>query len=93
MVVGVLQLEVSVFDAMTLKDKRQVIKSLKDRVRHKFNVSIAEVDKQDLIRSVVLGVAVVANEGKFADSVLSSIVELVRSIPQLTLVDYLIEKV
>ena len=43
MIVGVLTLQVSVFDAMTLKDKRRVIKSLKDRIANKFNASIAEV--------------------------------------------------
>ena len=93
MIVGVLSLQVSVFDAMTLKDKRRVIKSLKDRVRNRFNVSIAEVDYNDVIRTSLLGVAVVANDSRFVDSVLSSIVEFVRRIPQLSLIDYSIERV
>ena len=93
MIVGVLSLQVSVFDAMTLKDKRRVIKSLKDRVRNKFNVSIAEVDYNDVVRTSLLGVAVVANDSRFVDSVLSSVVELVRRIPQLSLIDYSIERV
>ena len=91
MIVGVLQIQVSVFDAMTLKDKRRVIKSLKDRIRNKFNVSIAEVDYNDSIRTSLLGVALVANERRFVDSVLSSVVDFVRKIPQLSLIDYSIE--
>ena len=45
MTVGVLQLELSIGDAMSLKDKRRVIKSLKDRIAHGHNVSIAEVGR------------------------------------------------
>lgn len=91
MIVGVMRLQVSVFDAMTLKDKRRVIKSLKDRIGNKYNVSIAEVDHQDRLRTVVLGVAMVANERRFVDSALSGMVEFVRKIPQIHLIDYSVE--
>jgi len=91
MIVGVLRLQVSVFEAMTLKDKRRVIKSLKDRIGNKYNVSIAEVDHNDSVRTSVLAVAMVANESRFVDSALSGIVEFVRKITQLSLVDYSIE--
>ena len=92
MIVGVLSLQLMIPDAMSLKDKRRVIKSLKDRVAHKFNVSIAEVGHNDNIRSSLLGVAVVANESRFADSVLSSVVEMIRRTPPLVLIDYSIER-
>jgi len=91
MQVGVLELQVSVFDAMTLKDKRRVIKSLKDRLGNTFNVSVAEVAFQDRIRTSTLGVAMVANDRRFLDSALSKIVEFVRKIPQLSLIDYTID--
>lgn len=92
MVVGVLRIQVSVFDARTLKDKRRSIKSLKDRISNKYNVSIAEVDHQNSIRTSVLAIAMVANDGRFLDSALSGIVEFVRQNPQLHLVDYHLEK-
>lgn len=92
MIVGVLSLQISVYEARSLKDKRRVLKSLKDRVANKFNVSIAEVGDNDLIRSSMLGVAVVANDSRYVDSVLSSVVEMVRRIPQLVLIDYSIER-
>ena len=93
MIVGVLSLQVSVFDAMTLKDKRRVIKSFKDRVSNKFNVSIAEVDYLDSIRTALLAVALVANDARFVDSALSSVVDLARKTPQMSLIDYTIERV
>lgn len=93
MIVGILSLQVSVFDAMSLKDKRAVIKSLKDRISNKYNVSIAEVDHCDNIRTSVLGVAMIAGETRFITSALSKIVDFVRAIPQLTLVDYSIETI
>ncbi len=93
MIVGILTLQVSVFDAMTLKDKRRVIKSLKDRIGNKYNVSIAEVAYNDKIRTSMLGVAMVANETRFVESALAEVVNFIRKIPQLTLVDYSIETV
>ena len=93
MIIGIMSIQVSVFEAMTLKDKRRIIKSLKDRVRNKYNVSIAEVGHNDSIRTAILGVALVANKSRFVNSALSEIVNFVRGIPQLTLVDYNIEMV
>lgn len=93
MIVGVLTMQVSVFDAMTLKDKRRVIKSLKDRAANKFNVSIAEVGLNDNIRTALLGAAMVGNERRFVESALAHLVEFVQRIPQLTLIDYTLETV
>lgn len=91
MIVGVLEFQVSVFDAMTLKDKRRVIKSLKDRIGNKYHVSVAEVGHNDSVRTAILGVAMVANETRFVTSALSKIVDFVRAQPQLSLIDYSIE--
>lgn len=91
MIVGVLQLQLNVFEAVNLKDKRRVLLSLKDRIRRRFNVSIAEVDYNDSIQTALLGVALVTNESRFADSVLSHIVDFVRREPRVSLVDYTVE--
>jgi uncharacterized protein YlxP (DUF503 family) len=48
MIVGLLTLELYLFEAQSLKEKRIIIKSLKDRIKNKFNVSVAEVDANDL---------------------------------------------
>ncbi len=91
MTIGVLQLELRIGDAMSLKDKRQVVKSLKDRIAHAHNVSIAEVDALDEHRRSVIGIAMVGNDGRYVEGALSKLVDFVRTVPQLTLVDYQIE--
>lgn len=91
MVIGVLQLELSVTDAMSLKDKRRVIKSIKDRIAHRHNVSIAEVGALDQHRRSVLAMAMVANERSYVEGALSKLVDFIRAVPQVDLIDYQID--
>lgn len=91
MIVGLLELELRIPGAQSLKDKRMLMRSLRDRIRNKFNVSVAEVDGGDARRQGFLGVAHVSNEQKFSNQVLSKIVNLVESEPELELVDYRLE--
>jgi uncharacterized protein YlxP (DUF503 family) len=91
MVVGLLRLEFSIDEAFTLKDKRRVVKSLKDRIGHRFNVSVAEVEALDLIRTGVLGVAMVSNDHSYVEGALSKVVDLVRAEVRVSLDDYDIE--
>jgi hypothetical protein len=76
--VGTLKIEFLVAGASSLKDKRRVVKSLKDRIRHKFNVSAAEVDFQELWQRSALGVAAVGTDGAFVTQVLEKVLALVR---------------
>jgi hypothetical protein len=89
--IGVLQLELSVTDAMSLKDKRRVIKSIKDRIAHAHNVSIAEVGALDEHRRSILGVAMVGNDRRYVEGALSKLVDFIRTVPQASLSDYRIE--
>jgi uncharacterized protein YlxP (DUF503 family) len=89
--VGVLQLELMIPDAMSLKDKRRVVLSLKDRISHGHNVSIAEVGALDEHRRSILGVAMVSNDARYVEGALSKLVDFVRAVPQASLVDYQIE--
>ena len=89
--VGVLQVEISIPDAMSLKDKRQVVKSLKDRIAHGHNVSIAEVGALDEHRRSILGVAMVSNDSRYVQGALDKLVDFVRLTPQVSLIDYQIE--
>lgn len=88
MIVGVLQVELSIPDAFSLKDKRQVVLSLKDRIAHGHNVSIAEVGALDEHRRSILGVAMVGNDKRYVEGALSKLVDLVRAVPQVSLLDY-----
>ena len=69
-----LHLELNVVQAMSLKDKRRVIKGFKDRVRNAHNVSIAEVDGLDSHRRCVLAVAMVGNDRRYVEGGLQKIV-------------------
>ena len=89
--IGVLQVEISIPDAMSLKDKRQVVKSLKDRIAHGHNVSIAEVGALDEHRRCILGLAMVSNDKRYVEGALSKLVDYVRLDPGAVLQDYQIE--
>ena len=91
MIVGLCTVELYLPDGHSLKAKRQVLLSLKDRLRDKFNVSVAEVGEQDLWQKAVLGIACVANEGGYVNQVLDQAVNLVRSVPAVELVQFRIE--
>ncbi len=89
--IDVLQVEISIPDAMSLKDKRQVVKSLKDRIAHGHNVSIAEVGALDEHRRSIIGMAMVSNDKRYVEGALSKLVDFVRMVPQASLIDYQIE--
>ncbi|MEW6197912.1 MAG: DUF503 domain-containing protein [Planctomycetota bacterium] len=91
MIVGVLRIRLGLFEARTLKDKRRVTRSLKDRLGAKHNVSIAEVDDLDHCQAVTLGLAMVANESRFVESALARIVDEIRAYPHASLLDYDLE--
>ena len=71
--VGVLTLELRIEHAHSLKEKRHVVKGLKDRLRGKFNVSVAEIDDMDLHNSAVLAVATVSSSRPFAEKILQAV--------------------
>ena len=88
MIVGVLRVELAIFEALSLKDKRRVVKGLKDRLSHKFNVSVSEVDALDARQRAVLGIAMVSNEARFVQSCLDKVVDYIRMAPGAALVNY-----
>ncbi len=78
-VIGLCTIELFIADSQSLKDKRQVLLSLKDRLRQKFNLSVAEIEGQDLWQKAVLALACVANDGRHVNQVLDQALNLVRS--------------
>lgn len=91
MVVGVLEIDLALRGVRSLKEKRRAVKSLKDRLRFKFNISVAEVDAQDSWQRAILGVALVSNETDYVKGVLSKVLELVRLDRECELVNYHME--
>ena len=73
---GLVTLEIHIPDARSLKDKRQVLRSLKDRLRSHFNVAVAELDHQDLWqRSVVGVVSISSDDSHLAESMQAALEE------------------
>jgi uncharacterized protein len=68
--VGVLTLELRLANSFSLKDKRQVVRSLKDRLRQKFNVAVAEIDYQDLWQRAALAAVTVSSDHGYAEKLL-----------------------
>jgi hypothetical protein len=91
MVVGVCTVELFIPDGQSLKSKRQVLSSLKERLRDKFNISVAEVDGQDLWQKAVLGIACVANERAYVNHVLDRVLNQIRAVPTVEIVQSRIE--
>lgn len=91
MVVGLASIDIHIPESGSLKNKRHFLKGIKDRVKNKFNVSIAEVDHNDLWQRATLGVSVVANQKQFANRVLSQVVDFVGRENGVLILDYSIE--
>jgi len=91
MVVGTLRLELHLPAADSLKAKRSVVNRVKERVRSRFNASIAEVSHQDLWQRATLGVAVVGEEQGILDRVLHDILSVVEREDRLAVLDYTIQ--
>ena len=84
MIVGVLTVGLLVVDSNSLKDKRQVVKSLLDGIRNKFNVSAAELGELDTWRRAVIGVACISNDKATANTVLNHVLSRIESNPRVT---------
>ncbi len=87
MVVGVCRLTLMVSESHSLKDKRMVLRRIKDRTRLKFNVAIAEVGDQDIWQSAQIGFAVVANDRAFVESMVDKIEKFIEHLGVAKIVD------
>jgi uncharacterized protein len=91
MPVGLLTLEIHIPEAHSLKDKRQVLRSLKDRLRGKFNVAVAELEHQDLWQRVTVGVVTLGDQPGFVEQSLRAVAEDSEHLLGRRLVDHQIE--
>lgn len=87
MVVGTLRVELFISDGVTLKDKRRVLHSLLDRLRHRFNVAVAEVDEQDSRHTAVVAVACVSNSSAHSSRIINSVMRFIESEPRVDVTD------
>lgn len=80
MVVGVVTVDLHIPECHSLKEKRGVVRRVVDRVRNRFGVSVAEVDNLDLHQKATIGVAVVTNDSRVADSVLNKVLDFIEEL-------------
>ena len=88
MVVGILTVKLYIGGANSLKEKRRVLKSLIDRIKARFNVSIAEVGELDAWQHSVVGISFVSNEQAHASRVLAAVVNFIEQQGAVQLVDF-----
>ena len=93
MTVGCCTIELRIPASDSLKAKRRVVHSLKERVRNRFHVAVAEVDRLDDWQRATLGVACVSNDSRLADATLSKVVNWIEGSGDVLVVDYEIELV
>ena len=91
MVVGLLELDLYLPESTSLKEKRGILKSLKDRIRSRFNVSVAETENNDLWQRAQLGIVTVTNNSSNANSILSNVIKFVENEKRIQLLDYRLE--
>jgi uncharacterized protein YlxP (DUF503 family) len=82
--VGITRLTLYLPQSHSLKDKRMVLRRIKDRLRQKFNVAVAEVEDNDVWQRAVIGMAVVGNDQRFVGGALDEVIRFVRSEAEVT---------
>ena len=84
MTVGIARLTLYLPQSHSLKEKRMVLRRVKDRLKAKFNVAVAEVEDNDVWQRAVLGLAVVGNDRRFTDGALDEVIRFVRGEAEVT---------
>lgn len=79
MIIGTCIYDMHLYSSQSLKDKRRVLKSVIERVKNKFNVSIAELDRQDNWQHAVIGIAVITNNTVHANQVLNNVTNFIEN--------------
>lgn len=91
MIIGACTVKLMIYEANSLKDKRQVIKSMLGKIQSRYNVSISEVDLHDTWRSSVIGFACVSNQTSHAHQVISNVLRFIEGDTRVEITDHEIE--
>lgn len=88
MVIGVCKIILFIDQAFSIKEKRHIVKSIIERLKSRFNASVAEVDLNDKWKNAVIGISCVSNEASHADSMMANIVNFVERDGRVEIIDY-----
>ena len=89
--IGVLRVYFMILDAQSLKQKRMVLRSLKDRLMNTFNVSVAEIGSNDKWQLGELGIATVGNDARFVNAAMEEVKNFIQSNPAIRIIESDIE--
>jgi uncharacterized protein YlxP (DUF503 family) len=91
MVIGILEIILYLPEAHSLKEKRQIVKSVKDKVRNRFNVAIAETDDLDLWQKARLGVCTLGNDRRQVNGRLDQVANFIERLQVASDIDFQME--
>lgn len=91
MLVGIMEVVLHIPHATSLKDKRQVVRRVKDRIRNRFNISMTETEGQNTWQRCELGFAMVGNERASIERDLNRVLELIEREPELAMTEHFID--
>ena len=91
MIIGTCKVYLSADWVSSLKEKRSILKSLIERSKHKFNISIAEIEQMDSHKHIVIGFACVTNDKRLADDIIQNVIHFIESNTDARLDDYVME--
>ena len=91
MVIGTVQVYLAAEWVYSLKEKRTVVKSLTEKIKHKFNVAVAEVAHQDVHQTIVIGIACVTNDSAHANSMIDHVVRFIEQNTDAVVTDVVME--
>lgn len=87
MIVGICTCEILIYDSNSLKEKRGIIKSIIDKTKNKFNISISEVAENDKWQKAVIGFSVVSNDTKIVDSTMEKVIRFMSSYSEIEIIN------
>lgn len=93
MIIGRCLIRLRLFSPNSLKEKRRILKSLIERLKSRYNISIAEVGENDSWQIAEIGIGVVANKSVFADEVINKIVHFIDNFDSVEIIDIDIEMI
>ncbi len=91
MIVGTCKVYMFAEWVYSLKEKRTIVKSITDKVKAKFNVSIAEIENQDIHKNIVIGFTCVTNKTEHANSIIQNVINYIENTADAVVSDVVIE--
>ncbi len=91
MIIGLLTIEILIPNSASLKEKRRVLLSIKDRIKNKFNVSIAEIDAHDKWQRCVFGIVIISTDTKLIHSVFNNIITIFEENSEIEVINHNIQ--